>query len=319
MIKKGYSIIPVDDNKNPTIKNWSRFQEEPMSEQEALEVFKEAKGIALLAGGKYNITIIDFDKKYFTDTDMYEKVLELIPVSIYKKLMVNKTVNGGYHWFLSCEKGLGNIKLAQRETTDEEIMDTFNFNLQTMPSKAAMKSALGDKVRVLIETRSFNTTIKADGNVVKKSSGYALIPPSKGYEYIEGKIGVLSTEELEILLTAMRSFNTYVPEKYTLKTGNTLGNDIWEEANERLDTVEMLKEVGWKVVYENDNDVRLLRPGQVTSTTSGIYHKDTKVFVAFSSSTVFDPGKGYSPCQVYIELEDGDINAAKSKLQEILK
>lgn len=318
MTERGYSIIPVDENKNPAIKSWSQYQETPMSVEEAQDIFKNAKGIALLAGGKYNITIIDLDLKNSLDPDLYEKILSKIPASIYKRCMVNKTKNNGYHWITSHENGVGNIKLAQRETTDEEVMESFQADLH-YGVKAAMKMALGDKVRVLIETRSFLSTVKIDKTISKKASGYCLIPPSKGYEYIEGKIGVLNKEEFELLLSVMREFNTFVPEKYNLKASATLGNDIWEEANNKLDTVEMLTAVGWKVIREVGDEVRLLRPGVVSSTTSGVYHKSTKIFVAFSSSTIFDPGKGYMPSMVFIELEDGDINAAKAKLTEILK
>lgn len=323
LTKKGYSILPVNSLKNPVVANWTQWQTRPMTDDEIEEHFvnnKAATGVALLMGGPKAITAIDFDEKYFTNPNMYEEVLSKIPVSIYKKCMVNETINFGKHWIFSHPVGVGNIKLAQRETTDEEVAETYRLNLESGSGvKKAMREALGDKVRVLIETRSFTSTVTHDKQIINKSAGYVVFPESKGYKYIEGKIGVLTKEEFELLLSVMREFNTFVPEKYNLKASATLGNDIWEEANNKLDTVEMLTAVGWKVIREVGDEVRLLRPGVVSSTTSGVYHKDSKIFVAFSSSTIFDPGKGFTPAMVFIELEDGDINAAKTKLIEILK
>lgn len=323
LTKKGYSVIPVDSLKNPVVSGWTAWQTRPMNDEEIEKYFVDndkATGVALLMGSPKSITTIDFDAKYFTNPNMYEEVLSKIPVSIYKKCMVNKTINKGFHWVFSHATGVGNIKLAQRETTDEEVAETYRLNLEAGSGvKKAMKEALGDKVRVLIETRSFTSSMTHDKHIINKSNGYIVFPPSNGYEYIEGKIGVLNKEEFELLLSVMRQFNTFVPEKYNLKASATLGNDIWEEANNKLDTVEMLTAVGWKVIREVGDEVRLLRPGVVSSTTSGVYHKSTKIFVAFSSSTIFDPNRGYMPSMVFIELEDGDVNTAKAKLTEILK
>lgn len=322
LTKKGYSVLPVNNLKNPVVGNWAQWQSRPMTDEEIEEHFvnnKAATGVALLMGSPKSITCIDFDLKYSLDPDLYDKVLSQIPVSIYKKCMINKTLNNGYHWILSCPTGVGNIKLAQRETTDEEIAQGYELGIKNgLGAKKAMKEALGDKVRVLIETRSFSSTIKQDKTILNKGLGYAVFPPSQGYEYIEGKIGALTKEEFEQLLSTLRSFNTFVPEKYNLKASATLGNDIWEEANNKLDTIELLTGVGWKVIKEVGDEVRLLRPGVVSSTTSGIFHRDTGIFVCFSSSTVFEPNKGYTSAMVFIELEDGDVNAAKTKLQEIL-
>lgn len=323
LTKRGYSVIPVDKLKNPVVNSWNTWQSRPMTEDEIEKYFvknSKVEGVALLAGGEKAVTILDMDLKNDLTGTLYDRILEVVPASIFKKVMVNKTVSGGIHWILSCPKGVSNIKLAQRETTDEEVMETYNQHIEDgVGAKKSMAFAMGDKVRVLLETRSFTSVIDKNGVETRRASGYGLFPPSPGYEHIEGKLGKLTVEELDNLLTILRSFNEYCPDKYNLKSTTSLGNDIWEAANNKLDSVELLKEVGWTVIWENDKDVRLLRPGRVSSTTSGIYHRDTKVFVCFSSSTVFECNKGYSPAQVFIELEDGDIKQAKEKLLEMLK
>lgn len=314
--ERGYSVIPCDEKKNPILDTWTPWMSKPMNEGELKKHFSRAKGLGLLMGGKNAITAIDFDLKWDITGNLYERILEKVPTSIYKKCMVNRTTSGGYHWIFKCTKGLSNIKLANRPTTEEEVMKTFEGELASSGDvRKSMKTALNDRCRVLVETRSFSSTLNLNKEVVNKANGYVLFPPSPGYSYIEGKIGELSVEEMEELLTVLRSFNEYNPPKYTFKN-KTLGNDVWENAN-NLDGLKLLTDCGWRVVWDDDKQSRLLRPGQVTSSTSGVYHKDTDIFVCFSTSTIFEPNKGYSPAMLFIELEaNGDIKEAKKLLHE---
>ena len=60
----GYSVIPVTSEKIPAIKDWSQFQQRPMTALECENNFKNCWGIALLCGGKMGVCGLDFDLKY---------------------------------------------------------------------------------------------------------------------------------------------------------------------------------------------------------------------------------------------------------------
>ena len=77
--KAGYSVIPVGTNKIPTIRKWSKFQNNPMTEEQCEEYFENAFGMALICGGKHSLTTIDIDLKNDLSGDLYERLKDRIP------------------------------------------------------------------------------------------------------------------------------------------------------------------------------------------------------------------------------------------------
>lgn len=304
--KLGYSVIPTD-GKNPAIYSWKGYQKRPMFLNEVRANFtEETKGIALLMGGKFNLTTIDLDIKYALTEDFYDKVVSTIPESIFKKLKIARTKSGGYHWIFSCPKIEGNLKLANRPTTDQEVMQTFSQEyLKSGNLRAAMKIAANDKVRVLCETRG--------------AGGYILIAPSPGYEWLdENKIHKLTEVEYDILFDCLRTFNEYIPPvKNTERTKIVEEESPFIDFNKNGDGLQLLIDHGWTILQNRGKDARLLRPGQVHSHSSALYDNDTKIFNVFTTSTSFEPGKGYTNTDLLMELEDLTANECLNRLKSM--
>ena len=316
----GLTCIPVDENKQPLV-NWAFYQEKPMSDKEIEKYFSDTFGFAVLTGGKGGLELLDIDSKYFLDPDMYEKFKKSIPNNILKKLWVQTSMNGGYHFIYKCSVVEPNQKLAMRPTTREErhavYMEAYEAG-EDMDT--VINSAKQHKSVVLFETR---------GGTSSKCGGYFLCAPTKGYKKIYGKLHEITPEEREIILESARSFNSYIELKKDYKLARInhdhKANDSvspFEKFNEEGDGLKLLIEHGWKPVNEkalnSGKDVRLKRPGVVHSKSSGLYDRDSKLFNCFSTSTSFEANKAYTPANLFIELEcNGDTQLAYQKLKEM--
>lgn len=311
--KAGYSVIPVNTEKVPSIKNWGIFQTRPMTEQECEINFKNCWGIALLMGGIKKCSAADFDLKYDLSGDLFERFKSKLPNSLLKKMYVQTTKNKGYHFIFSCDKVEPNQKLASRYTTAYEKHSTYMEAFEDAKTRdKALKVASNDRVRVLIETR---------GGDDKISGGYVVMSPSPGYEYVYGKINHISIEEYDLIMDTARSFNDVVEERKDVRLENY--NRDWTlspfaDFNERGDVLQILLDNGWEEVKGgNRKSVRLKRPGK-SSSSSALYDTETRLFNCFSTSTGFDVNRAYTPSDVLIELEcEGDLTVAFKRLIEM--
>jgi replicative DNA helicase len=275
-LKAGLSVIPTKDNKEPVI-SWKPYQSQRLTEEEIETVFNGLNVIGLgiicgeISGG---LEVIDVDTKYDTTGFLWEELRGLIESNLpelYKSLVIATTKNGGYHIYYRCISIAGNLKLSTKVNRE-----------------------------VLVETRG--------------EGGYVIAPPTLGYKYIQGEpsnIPTISTAQREILFNISRSFNELdeVKPKVTTTTSyNSTGLSPFEDYNERGDIVALLESRGWKVVNQQGQRINLLRPGSTDSKSSGNYHTGLRVLRVFSSSTEFNPEKGYSPAQVFSLLECNEDN-----------
>ena len=316
----GMVVIPVDENKQPKNVSWHFFQDRQMEDWEIEKHFKDCEGLGLLTGGEYGIEALDCDVKYFPSISLMTELKELIGADLMKKLVVQQTKSGGFHFIYRCAEAVeGNQKLAMRETTEKEVRDElFRQISKTNSFKQSIKTAMNYKALVLFETR---------GGTKDKRGGYILIAPSKGYQILQGdlsNIPIISVEERNHIIECARSLNQYKDFKkdfrmVSLQQGEKGVFDIFNENNVGLD---ILLEHGWTIDEETSRgkDVRLLRPGHTNSKNSGIFDRDTNCFTCFSSSTSFEVNKGYSPANLYIELVcDGDVVRAFKELTEMVE
>ncbi len=73
-IDNGYSVIPVNQSKNPAIKGWLEYQDRAMSDSEIEKYFKNCWGLGFVCGN-YSRTIgLDWDTKYFLDENLYDEI-----------------------------------------------------------------------------------------------------------------------------------------------------------------------------------------------------------------------------------------------------
>lgn len=308
----GYSVIPVTQEKIPAIRDWSMFQKRPMTEKECEINFNNCFGIALLCGGQKRITGVDFDLKYDLTGDLFDRFKESLGADLLKKMYYQTTQNKGAHFIFSCAEVEPNQKLASRYTTEYEKHSTYTeaFSDPKIRSKA-LKIALNDKCRVLIETR---------GGTAENCGGYVLIAPTKGYEHKYGKIGNISVEEYHTIMEVARSFNEVIEEKKDIRLEKYKEWQLspFADYNERGDVISLLEENGWEIVRGGSRkSVRFKRAGNPKSGSSALFDTESRIFNVFSTSTSFDVNKGYTPSDIFIHLEcEDDISLAFKKLVE---
>lgn len=308
-IDNGYSVIPVSKTKCPAIRSWSKYMDSPMSKDEVEKHFKSCWGMGFICGNYSSTVAIDVDTKYFLDSNLYEDVKEKIPNSILSKLYVQSTTSGGWHWLFKVDKSVikGNQKLASRHTTAYEKDITYRSAYQNPQTRDnALKMAISDASRVMFETR--------------EHGGFIVMSPSPGYKHIYGKIGTLTVEEYELLIDTIRSYNEFNPvdNKHKVYDNSEYSISPFEDFCENGDILSVLYAHGWDEVDTRGNSVRLKRPGSSHSKSSALFDMNTKIFNCFSTSSIFEPNKGYNGASVYNTLEnDGDWSLTFKELVEI--
>ena len=301
----GLSVLPADDEKEPIIK-WKKLQQTIMTDDEIEASFSSSNATMLaIITGKVsgNIEVIDVDSHNDPSGSLWNNYRTLIEEElpdVFSKLLIVQSMHGGYHLYYRCEEIGRNVKLAKKQIESKDQKDT------------------------LIETR-------AEG-------GYIIAPPTEGYTFIQSdyeSIPTITKAERILLLSIARSFDERVPEineKETKQNGKNknelearfdLGNNTndgrstFEQYNAEADVVALLEKHDWSVVSTDGDRVYFKRPGETSNKKSANYHTGLKVFHAFTSSTAFDPERGYNPVQIYALLEcDNDLSIASKTLYE---
>jgi len=310
---EGLQFIPVNGMKQPIVKGWQTTKNK--------HDLSNVVAVGLVCGEpSCNLECIDIDLKYSLDPklfDKYKKLVKSVNDTLLNKLVVQRTRSGGYHLIYRCTEIAGNLKLANRRTTDEEKAETYKktYDAEILKSvddtKAkgiAERAAANDKVRVLFETRGIG--------------GQFVCHPSEGYEFVFGdlqSISFITPAERETLHGIARQFNEVMEDVIVPKVQQkkTKGLSSFEDYNERGDVVGLLQSYGWKIVSQKGSKTIFLRPGQTTSQSSGNYDHEKKWFSVFTTSTEFEPQHAYLPYAVYAILEcNKDFSAASKKLYE---
>lgn len=286
-VKAGLSVIPVKLDKRPMIPTWEPFQKRLPTIEEITGWAKiNPPGIAVIAGevsGK--VTCLDFDLKHDGEKVVFREFTDLVKEwgreEILTRCVVEKTPSGGYHVLFRSTFTRGNEKIA----TDK------------------------GKTEAMIE-------IKGEG-------GYFVCAPTPGWEILKGSIAGIQTitaEEGNLLIAACWALDRKdapdaapVPREKT-----TEGKSPFDDYMEKEGWETMLSELlahGWRQVGNRGENIHLCRPGKDGRDTSATLHKSRRVFFVFSSSSEFEPRKGYSAVGVYTALNfKGDFKAAARDL-----
>lgn len=283
----GYSVIPVRDNKRPTVK-WEPFQNQRMPDADADRLFGTAWGIAVLCGPiSGHLEVLDFDaKNYPKDRDFYEEWLALIdefsPGLAPKLTVLSKTPSGGWHVPYRCLDGCDRNKKLAMALVHENIPP-----------------------QVAIETRGTN--------------GYVVAYPSPGYTMSKGTWGtvpIISGEERDVLLSCARMLSEVVDKPYTAPGPQELrrpGDDF----NRNHSWADVLAPHGWRLARESGGEGYWTRPGKRVSdgTSATTNYKGSDLLKVFSSNAhPFEPDCTYSKFYCYALLEYGGnmVEAARS-------
>lgn len=308
----GLQFVPLQANKKPIPLGWTTTATK--------YDYSKAQGIGLVCGRlSGNVEAIDIDQKYSLDGKLatdYSNLIKAADPDLLNNLVIQKTPSGGFHFIYRCEKVDGNLKLANRYTSEKEKLATYEktyrdcIEVKEMVPDEANKIASNardtDTVRVLLETRG--------------EGGQIACVPTPGYSLIRGKFSEIKTitvEQKELLFSTARQFNevfeVYVPKEKKVRV--TTGLSPCDDYNERGDVVELLLNHGWKVAGQKGSKTLLLRPGDTKASHSGNYDSDKNWFSVFTTSTQFSPEKAYLPYMVFAILEcGGDVSEATRKL-----
>ncbi len=318
LFEAGISVIPCNDMKEPSkyVKSWMKNQAsliKPNGEFEKDDVTGIGAVCGVVSGG---LEIMDFDLKYdLTGTLMKDYKKQLGDDALLKKLVIQKTVGGGFHFLYRCEEIEGNQAFAKREATEEDrkiqakkLYEKAIFKgLTHEQALEKAKAADGEKVKVLIETRG--------------EKGYFLIAPSKGYEIIQGDIRhipVLTVDERKKLHDCARTFNEYFPPEIDYKQQNISkeyqGLSPFDDFCNRGDIIHVLESHGWKKVGVRGECILFRRPGKDEG-HSASYHTGKKTFRVYTTSSEFEGGKAYNHVGVYnILVHNGDYSKTSKDL-----
>lgn len=127
----GFNLITAEENKKP-IGSWKKYQTEKISKQEFEQRYNLPNvGKIGICTGFWDVEVIDIDLKILPSLkDQQAFWLEYITLlretilDFDKKVVIYKTLSGGYHILYRCKKIGGNEKIAKLKDYKEAIIET---------------------------------------------------------------------------------------------------------------------------------------------------------------------------------------------------
>jgi hypothetical protein len=298
----GLCVLPPkeDGSKAPDAASWTRYQTTRTSQAEIDDWYAGGRrsGLGYVAGAvSGNLETLDFD-----DPDTYRTFVALARAAGLGDLVerieagyLEETPSGGRHWFYRCTEIAGNTKLASRPKRPEEMNHE------------------NDKTKTLIETRG------EGGYIVAAPSNGRVHESGRPYRLLRGGVATIATitpEERRELFRVGRSLHELpCEESRETRTFSAGGGKPGSDYNARGDVLALLGRHGWQRLFERQGVTHLRRPGKDRGTSSTFGYGGTRYFFPFTTSTVFEAERAYSPFAVYATLEhDGDFSAAAKAL-----
>jgi hypothetical protein len=287
----GISVIPIrsDGTKRPPFE-WKAYQSDRPERALVETWFRNGQysGFAGIGGAvSGGLEILDFD-----DAATYQVFLDTGEAIGLGDLLTwirwgyeERTPAEGTHLLYRCDAVGGNDKLARRLNPD-------------------------GSVTVLIETR-------AEG-------GYAILAPSNGTTHPTGKpwrmvsggpstISSVTAEERAMLFALARSFDEMPSETHHEARGeqatpdgvNRPGDDF-RAKHATLDAFrDIIEPHGWVLTHRRGDVGYFRRPGKTEGWSASFGHNGGDWFYVWTSSTTFEPERGYNPFSTYAHLNHG--------------
>lgn len=275
-LELGLNPLPIlNSSKAPLIKDHNTVK---MTVEEIDKHNFEAIGVStgLISEG---LEAIDFDLK---NAEHPEAVMEVfkskVPTPLLKKLVVQRTQSGGYHFIYRCEDVSSSKKLAKNP-----------------------------EGKAIIETRG-------EGGLIKcyPSKGYELLQGSFD------KIPIITPEERLSLFISAKMLNQTMKKDAMKRASreDLQAFKKFPKYNEDPDIgVKLLEEAGWKFKNEDSEWINFTRPDSRSGDIHAGYHKDGKFFFCFSTAQdMFEEEKPYNNHALYAMIKCGG-NYAKAYAQ----
>lgn len=284
-------IPPTQDGKKRPMVPWRRYEHERPTEDRLRRWYGAGlTGVGVVCGPvSGNLVMLEAETQDMAD--QLRRVAALFGLAdVMARLdagYLERTPGGGVHWLLRCVELGGNTKLASRPKHPDERRHEH------------------DNRQVLIETR--------------EAGGYSVIAPSHGNVHPTGKpyvllaggfatIPVVTPEERTSLWRAARDLDELprvaAPQREP-STRQHEGESVADEFGRRVTWRELLERYGWTFSHTHGERDYWVRPGKtVAEGHSASTIEDGPLYV-FSSSTPFEPERGYSKFGAYAVLRHG--------------
>lgn len=296
-IKAGLAVVPAKlelnerkgkYEKTPIRKAWN---ESIMSAAEWAIMKPQAVGI-LTGNLNQNLEVIDFDLKHDLSGKVWEDYTSIMQDNapeLWSKLVIQKTISGGYHIIYRCEFIDKNQHLAREEKGKDAI----------------------------IETRGQD----------QGRGSYIVVAPTEGYELIQGSffnIPTITREERHILFAVARTFDLQPvdlvseikQQRYTPPPQGT-NNSCFKDYNERA-TVEDLRTIlednFWTVHSKDHEKIFFTRPNG-SGKSANLLTSRRVLYVWSNNAEKLPVQEPIWPAKLFILLcHDGNEDAAREDL-----
>lgn len=283
LVENGLHVIPIEKGtKKPSdrIKDIGKLRQRPLHSKN-IDFFFDRDDVEIAIMMHKNMEVLDVDTKNLAGlSDKFLHALRHGWQELYDKLVISKTPSGGLHILYTSEIVGGEVSLARINASPHPLTIIERLN-------------------------------ESNKNYIKCS-------PSIGYDFIQGNpidLPYLDREERTWLCSLAASFNQLIIPEAT-KADAERPDSPWNVFNDENDWSYIFNEVkerGWEEMMDLPDKVVLKRPG--SKQHSAYLWKDTNSLYVFSSSTEFEPEKGYSPFGVYcLYYHDGSIASACKSL-----
>lgn len=276
----GFSIIPCKATKAPDDGNG--WQSKPIKTPEELERLEpELWGCRT---GYNDVECIDVDLKVFSSlqdrTEWWDEYYSFLCDNIEdfpNKVVIAKTMKGGYHILYKCKEKQGNTKIAALQGMKTAIIESRGVGGQFI----LYGNFLNDRGYHLID-------------YITKEEREIIWSISKTYNYLEPELAD-------------------VPKKSEF--GNTTQSNVtpWDDFNSQFTALDLIQDE-FKIVRNNAKSYVIKRHG-AESPHSGYVFKDSGCMYLFSTATHYPAEKLLSPFSIYAYKNHlGDFSKAAAEL-----
>lgn len=287
LASKGYSIIPCKPDKSPE-GAWKSNQTKARTVEEVDALNCELYG---LVTGYNNLEVIDIDCKVITDfheqKSFWSEFIAFLSDNIedfYKKFVIKKTKNKGYHILYRCEKIQGNTKIAKLKGASEALVESRGIG--------GMVIAYDDTLGTL-NYQDIQTITVEDRDILWSCCAV--------YNYIE--------PEAETITPAPAKVVTEFSESQIKP---------WDDFNQKNTVWDLISSEFTIPSNGNKSKHILVKRHGATSPHSGYIFKDSGCLYLFSTGTIYPHEKLLTPFHIYTyKVHNGDFSASAKELYQL--